>query len=211
MKIKIKVRRLTAESSAQIVASIDDLLTEIFLHLPMKSLIRFKLVSKHWRSLIANPLFCFLRNPYPNPAVGLFLPYSNPRFEYVPFSVNKSTKPPFRKLNFTEDPSGIGILQSCNGLLLCCSFRARVYKPRYYIYNPTTKRFSKIPKLDQRSWTSARIHGMSLVFDPVKSPHYKVVCARGSESDYGEYQYQFEVYSSETGPWRKCGVPSQPK
>ncbi|KAI3471007.1 hypothetical protein Pfo_027670 [Paulownia fortunei] len=210
MKIRIKVSR-KAQSSAQIVASIDDLLTEIFLRLPIKSLTRFKLVSKHWHSLISDPGFCLLRNPDPNPAVGLFLPCSNfrvnPWFEYVPFSVNESTNPPFRKLKFTKDPSGIGILQSCNGLLLCCGFRARDHDRRYYVYNPTTKKFSTLPKLDGRRGISTRIHGMNLAFDPPKSPHYKVVCVRGLGMHSGEYQYQFEVYSSETGPWRKCGEP----
>ncbi|KAK6121901.1 hypothetical protein DH2020_044356 [Rehmannia glutinosa] len=149
MKIKIKVSRTAAEaqSSAQIVASIDDLLTEILLRLPMKTLTR--------------------------------------------------------KL----DPSGIGIVQSCNGLLLCSNFRARVHNRRYYVYNPTTNKFSTLPKIDEGGGISVRIHGMSLAFDPAKSPHYKVVCVRQLGLDSGQYEYQFEVYSSETGPWRKCGEP----
>lgn len=44
---------------------------------------------------------------------------------------------------------------------------------------------------------------MNLAFDPAKSPHYKVVCVCKLESD----QYQIELYSSERGPWRKCGQP----
>ncbi|KAI3471005.1 hypothetical protein Pfo_027668 [Paulownia fortunei] len=225
MKPEIKVSKTADETqpSAQIVASIDGLLTEIFLRLPMKSLMRFKLVSKHFHSLISDPGFCLLRNPDPNPAVGLFFQCSNfnpnpavglffqlsnfnPWCEYVPFSVNKSTNPLLRKLNFTEDPSGIRILQSCNGLLLCCSFPARDHKRRYYVCNPTTNKFSTLPELDGEGGIWTRILGMSLAFDPAKSPHYKVVCVRGLGIDLGEYGYQLEVYSSETGgPWRNCG------
>ncbi|KAG8390234.1 hypothetical protein BUALT_Bualt01G0062600 [Buddleja alternifolia] len=208
MKIKITLFK----SSAEIVASIDHLLTDILLRLPIKSLIRSKLVSKHWHFLITDPGFCILRNPNPNPAIGLFLPCNilraNVRLEYVPFSVNKSNNPPFRKLKFTKDPSGIRILQSCNGLLLCCSFQAHDYNRRYYVYNPTTNRFSKLPKLAPGDGITTNIRSMSLVFDPAKSPdHYKVVCVRGLELANGEWQYQIEIYSSETGPWRKRGEP----
>lgn len=44
---------------------------------------------------------------------------------------------------------------------------------------------------------------MSLAFDPLNSPHYKVICVREVQSG----QHQFEIYSSERGPWRKCGEP----
>ncbi|CAA2968023.1 F-box At5g07610-like [Olea europaea subsp. europaea] len=153
MKIKIKLIR-TAEqaTSAQVVASID-LLTEILLRFPIKSLIRFKLVSKDWHYFITNPKFCHLRNPNPNPALGLLLPFPNfrisPLFEYVPFSVQNPTNPPLRKLKFTKDSSRISILKSCNGLLLCSSLRALNHNLKYYVYNPTTKRFTTLPKPDQ--------------------------------------------------------------
>ncbi|PKI54542.1 hypothetical protein CRG98_025056 [Punica granatum] len=40
------------------VAGDDDLLLEILLQLPIKSLLEFKSVSKHWLSVITDPLFC---------------------------------------------------------------------------------------------------------------------------------------------------------
>lgn len=178
MKIKIKLIR-TAEqaTSAQVVASID-LLTEILLRFPIKSLIRFKLVSKHWHYLITNTKFCHLRNPNPNPALGLLLPFPNfrisPLFEYVPFSVQNPTNPPLRKLKFTKDSSRISILKSCNGLLLCSSLRARNHNLKYYVYNPTTKRFTTLPKPDQGTGIRKKICGINLAFDPPKSPTTKL-------------------------------------
>ncbi|KAK6121902.1 hypothetical protein DH2020_044352 [Rehmannia glutinosa] len=68
---------LPEKSSAKIVASIDDLLTEIFVRLPLNSLIHFKSVSKHWDSLISNLGIYHLRNPEPNPAVGLIFQCRN--------------------------------------------------------------------------------------------------------------------------------------
>ncbi|XP_042058918.1 F-box protein At5g07610-like [Salvia splendens] len=203
MKLKVKFGR-TSSSSYETVASIDHLLTCILLRLPFKSLIRFKLVSKHWHSLITDPHFCRLRNPNPNPAIGLFLHFNfsiSPMSQYLPFSLNQSTKPPFRTLNFTKHNPRAGILQSCNGLLLCCSFHSRpVHNRKYYIFNPTTTRFSTLPKID---YVDRNISGMNLGFDPAKSPHYKVVCVTGLSS----VRYQIELYSSERGPWRECGQP----
>ncbi|KAL3650397.1 hypothetical protein CASFOL_006800 [Castilleja foliolosa] len=207
MNIKAKVSRVDyeAQSSAQITASIDDLLTAIFLRLPIKSLLRFELVSKHWHSLITNPTFRRLHNP--NPATGLFLHClsyrARPWIEYFPFSGLKS-KPPLRKLKFAKDSSGIKIVHSCNGLLLCSSFKARDHNRKYYVHNPTTNKFLVLPKLDIQSGVSSKIRGMSLAFDPAKSPYYKVVSVQVYGLDYGEYKYQIEVYSSDTGSWRKC-------
>lgn len=48
--------------------------------------------------------------------------------------------------------------------------------------------------------TFSAIYGVTLAFDPSKSPHYKVICIRNS--DVADGQFQIEIYSSETGPWR---------
>ncbi|KAA8533899.1 hypothetical protein F0562_031416 [Nyssa sinensis] len=196
-------------SAADTVAGNDDLLTEILLRLPIRSLIRFKSVSKHWLSLITNPHFCLRRNPHPNPPSGLFLHRSsrptNPKFEWVPLdnTQNPTNNAPFSSLTFVNDTSGITILQSCNGLLCCRSFRVREPKSSYYIYNPTTKQFTTLPR--PGGGISKTIHGVNLAFDPSKSPHYKVVCVRSSE--LVPEHYQIEIYSPDTGPWRVSGRP----
>ncbi|KAK6155936.1 hypothetical protein DH2020_010184 [Rehmannia glutinosa] len=186
---------------AEIVASIDHLLARILSLLPLKSLLRFKSVSKDWLSLLTNPLFCNLHYPNPNPAVGLFLPSADDHqlFDYVPFSAKESTSPPFRKPEFIDDISGVRILQSCNGLLLCCSV------DRYYVYNPTTNSCSELPKPDERTGI---LNGISLGFDPVKSRHYDVVCVWSLQVDCSDNsQFLIGIYSSETRSWRLCGDP----
>ncbi|KAM7504604.1 hypothetical protein LguiB_003508 [Lonicera macranthoides] len=95
----------SSSSSADIIAGNDDLLTQILLHLPITSLLRFKSVSKHCLSLVTNPTFSLqLRNH--TPPSGLFLRRSsfliNPEFDFVPFN---TTKPPFTRLTFVQDPS----------------------------------------------------------------------------------------------------------
>ncbi|GER29580.1 F-box family protein [Striga asiatica] len=163
----------------------------------------FKAVaSSHQQSKLLYPA-----QSHSQSAAGLFLqclPYvARLRIEYVPFTGLESIKLQLRKLKFIKDPSGIRIRHSCNGLLLCSSFRARDSNRKYYVHNPTTNKFVLLPKLD-----SASICGMSLAFDQIKSPHYKVICVR-SVSITGYKHCQLEVYSSETGSWRNHGQTPQ--
>ncbi|KAK6117900.1 hypothetical protein DH2020_048357 [Rehmannia glutinosa] len=186
-----------AETSAHVVASIDDLLINIILRLPIKSLLRSKLVCKHWNSLISNP--GFLES---NSAVGIFFQFCNgPWHAYISFSVYDSRVPPL--LDFIQGFSDIRILQSCNGLLLCSitdwAFNSRV---NYYVCNPTTKQYSILPVVPKKQ------RGLSLLFDPSRSPYYKVVCVRELKSYQNQHRFQIEVYSSKTGStWRILGEP----
>ncbi|KAK6145651.1 hypothetical protein DH2020_022471 [Rehmannia glutinosa] len=125
-------------------------------------------------------------------------------YAYV-VSFNKSIKPPSEKLLefIEEEPLGINILHSCNGLLVCSNIHVNDYTPsRFYVCNPTTRRYLKLPQLDEKLGILKTMCEMVLALDPSKSPHYKVVCVLGLGLDN---QYEFEVYSSLTGSWSKCG------
>nr|XP_009621120.2 F-box protein At5g07610-like [Nicotiana tomentosiformis] len=92
--------------------------------------------------------------------------------------------------------------QSSNGLLLCSTkHNPFTFNEDYYIFNPTTQQFITLPR------PGGDVIGMSLAFDPWKSPHYKVICLRISEL---EPENQIEIYSSESKKWRVSG-PSFPK
>ncbi|KAL3834676.1 hypothetical protein ACJIZ3_009412 [Penstemon smallii] len=187
-------KEVQQKNSAEIVASIDDLLIVILLRLPIKSLLRFKSVSKHWQSLIANPKFCYLRNR----TIGLMLPHDdipiNGRLiEYVPFFDTALT----RKLEYLKDAELTEVLHSCNGLLLCISYFDN--ECIRYVCNPTTNKLSLVPALEKDNWS---ISGMSLAFDPAISPHYKVVCVQ----KLGKLA-RILTCSSETVAWVVCGDP----
>ncbi|KAK8657874.1 hypothetical protein V6N13_036093 [Hibiscus sabdariffa] len=191
-------------SSSDTIASNQDILTLILRCLPLKSLLKFKTVSKHWLSLITDPRF---RPKHSSTTIsGLFLRRlsgrTNPIFDFVNLSPHLS-RAPFRSLTFVNDRSGIRILQSCNGLLLCCSFRANGFQTAYYVYNPTTKHYTVLPPLGS---SRNNAFGFSLAFDPSKSSHYKVICITNSDPDLPDH-YRVEIYSSETGPWRPSGRP----
>ncbi|KAJ0801736.1 putative F-box domain-containing protein [Helianthus annuus] len=156
--------RVTHESGA-IVGSNDDLLTEILRRLPFTSVFRFKSVSKHWHSLLSHQSFTLDNVPV---SPGLFL-----HDLYIPFDLKNPSPPPFRTRDFYPNRD-FGIMQSCNGLLLCGS------KRKYYVVNPTTKKFAIIPSVIGGS-DARRTIGfegfMGLAYHRADL-HYKVVCLR---------------------------------
>ncbi|KAL3650420.1 hypothetical protein CASFOL_006823 [Castilleja foliolosa] len=185
----------TNTSSAQIVDSIDDILIQILLRLPLKPIYQFKSVSKHWQSLISSPEFRLIRSLAPVSFSGLIFQRFK-RSYVVDFNIPRFS--PFKELKFSNEPNReMKILNSCRGLLLCFDSCKS-----YYICNPTTNKYSKIPNyVDPNGW----IVGMCLAFDPSKSPHYRVLCVIGW--GISTLTKVFKIYSSETGSWRKCGDP----
>ncbi|KAL8538354.1 hypothetical protein ACS0TY_000371 [Phlomoides rotata] len=173
----------------------DDVLMEILVRLPVKSLIRFQLVCKLWLSLISGDQFRRLHTlrrhkPPPslilvkfNPKVTLF--YFNPiirrgerLLSLIPFSIVDNSI----------------MLSSSNGLMLlhCLDDNG------YYLYNPITKESKKLSltyNIFQSVW-------LRLLFDPSKSLHYEIVCVREAEKEGP--RLQIEVFNSEIGIWRVC-------
>ncbi|KAL0542075.1 hypothetical protein IC582_022164 [Cucumis melo] len=196
-------------TAAELVLSNDDLFVEILLRLPIRSLLRFKSVSKRWLSIISNPNFSHRRtishhhNPTPS---GIFFPRLNsksPSFDFVNFTTSPS-RPPFESLNFPDEKHEFLILQSCNGLFLCSSNNGNYSIRDYYIHNPTTNHLTKLPELQE-----GRVFGLNLAFDPLRSSDYKVICIWYSEAFPNAYQ--IDMYSSVTGPWRRVqGLFSAP-
>ncbi|XP_076937833.1 F-box protein At5g07610-like [Bidens hawaiensis] len=95
-----------------------------------------------------------------------------------------------RCLDFCPDLNGIKIVQSCNGLLLCCSER------KYYVLNPTTKQFAIIPSAPGGD----DIRFMGLAFHQTTCPHYKVVCILNINPS--EVLFLIQIYSSDTREWK---------
>lgn len=189
---------LCSSSMARIVPWNDDVLVEILLRLPAKSLTRFKLVCKHWLSLISNHQFCHLHTlRHPNQPSLILRTHTSQYFYFNPF-VNDHKLIPY---SFSiPNPK---VLNSCNGLLLLQSSRPE----EYYVYNSTTKQSRKISLTDSDEYTN--VMGLTLAFDPSKSPHYKIACVRAARkfSSGHERNCRIEMYDSQSLAWRLCLEP----
>ncbi|KAL7224538.1 hypothetical protein ACSBR1_025910 [Camellia fascicularis] len=196
----------SSPASEEVIASNEDLLTEILLRLPAKSLIRFKSVSKNWLHLISDSHFALnhsRRIGNSSMISGLFFYYDYSRTE--PHSVSLHAHP-YRNLPSLSFLNTVGeeyhpysIQSACNGLILCQNYQivCNCYKKYYIVCNPTTQKLTLLPQLDRLSLLYDSF-GVYLAFDPSKSPHYKVVFFRPC--------YQFDIYSSETASWKQITV-----
>ncbi|KAJ0682911.1 putative F-box domain-containing protein [Helianthus annuus] len=197
--------RVKTNKSGALIGSNDDLLTEILLRLPVTSILRFKSVSKHWRLLLSHTHFTH-RYDKLSKSPGIFADNV-----YVPFDVeNPSTPPPCRNLDTYFDRSGVRILQSCNGLLLCCTERGSIGQKaadKYYVFNPTTKQLALIPPIRGGLKVRKTIRCMGLAFHQTDCVHYKLVCIR--ELDTRGELFQIQIYSSDTRKW-KISIESFP-
>ncbi|XP_071739063.1 F-box protein At5g07610-like [Rutidosis leptorrhynchoides] len=183
--------------AAEKVGSIEGLVTEILLRLPVRSLILFQSVSKHWYSLIKdNPCFKNPNNKPPDHPSGLFVPTSL-GYVFVPFDIHNPVKFP-TLYHIGINPRPVMFKHSCNGLMLCGNYNKDLLKllvGKIYVFNPTINQTIRIPVPGNEK----TVLGMSLAFDPLKSPHYKVICVF-DDFDFVSttYKYQIDMYSSQT-------------
>ncbi|KAI8564512.1 hypothetical protein RHMOL_Rhmol03G0187400 [Rhododendron molle] len=161
-------------------------------------------------SLSPSALFLDRRTPRPNdlPLVEfLSLANQNP---------NPKPSPDQNPTNFVPEPLGLKMASSCNGLFCCFTFLSDTCNRTYYMYNPTTKQFKRLPKPGCGGVLKPFVCGTHLAFDPSKSRHYKILCVRyldpaleprPRKPELGFEWYKAEVYSSESGDWVLSGEP----
>ncbi|KAL2922815.1 F-box protein CPR1 [Bienertia sinuspersici] len=120
-----------------------DILTNILLRLPAKSLLRFKSVCKSWYIMIDDSELvnrhveqCNKNLIFWNPAVYTcdYDTFENPRKLIYPF------------MNWED--GGLFIVGSCRGLIC---FSMHIYPYTTYLYNPTTQSYKPLPYLPEIS------------------------------------------------------------
>ncbi|CAL5078800.1 unnamed protein product [Urochloa decumbens] len=182
----------------------DDPLLEILSRLPVKSLFRFKCVSKAWFGFIADRL-----SKIPQTLQGFF--YGHGHF----IDLLGGSMPPvdssFSSLEKLPEIEEIILLNSCNGLVL---FLHRRYSDAqtlgYIVCNPATKEWVAVPN---SGWTPGEsdedytlrdlLAATYLIFDPAVSSWFKLVqfC-----HDSGNNIVQVHTYSSESAAWSSRAV-----
>ncbi|XP_078182197.1 F-box protein At5g07610-like [Carex rostrata] len=163
----------------------EDLLIEILARLPLKSLSRFKCVSKTWCRLISDK---YLQQKLPLISTGVFFRSESDQFKeprYASTADDGVIKE--SRLDFFPSHGKSTIVDACNGLLLYY----QTAPVTFYVVNTITRRWVSLPKPCRMTQLSI------LAFDPYSSPHYKVICFTGWRARGAE----LEIYSSETGRW----------
>ncbi|KAL7585727.1 hypothetical protein Lser_V15G43673 [Lactuca serriola] len=184
----------TRNQSGALIGSNDDLLIEILLRLPLTSVLRFKSVSKNWSSLLSRQPFTLL---YKNVSIS---PGFYVRNMYIPFDVENQIALPICNLDIHPHPCSIRIVQSCNGLLLCCSKHGIQGERKYSVLNPTTRQIALIPSVLGGRKLQKNIRFMGLAFHQTDCVDYKVVCFHRAKPD--EDMFRIQIYSSETRRWK---------
>nr|GEU64354.1 hypothetical protein [Tanacetum cinerariifolium] len=157
--------------SANKVESIDDLLIQLLLGLPLISLHLFKSVSKHWLSLITNPTFTRFQsqNCKVDPPSGFLVQLDSVSSEFAYVSLDARipitrSKPLITSFDFDLNPDYIEL-------------------PLPNVWEP-----------------DIIIRDMAISFDPRVFPHYKVLYPVTDYSSL-DIPLRIEIYSSGTGKW----------
>ncbi|CAH9117073.1 unnamed protein product [Cuscuta europaea] len=195
----------------------DQILAEILVCLPPKSVYRFRAVSKSWNELISHPYFIKKydsRQRRPD-GVGL-LSLSKDMNCPCSFSQPKERKKLVEYHSLDLEVSGMSpepvrFINSSNGLILCKSRRYDQHEYEYLVLNPVTKRSVSLPPPPQPpSWRSERSVGLMCEENKSQlSAKYIVVltdCPVLSESE--KATFPIVTYSSETRVWVAARLPA---
>ncbi|XP_055825682.1 F-box protein At5g07610-like [Solanum dulcamara] len=122
----------------------EEIIINVLNRLPLKSLARFKCVSKKWRKYIAEVYRCRLQWPKPY-LIGFFCVEKRLQSRFF-FSSKESPLLIGTSLDESVDSIGerVYVVASSNGFLLCNKLRS--WQRVYYVYNPATRQRLDLPK-----------------------------------------------------------------
>ncbi|KAE7999912.1 hypothetical protein FH972_004296 [Carpinus fangiana] len=187
-----------ANRNNKIYMDLKDIIREHTLpFLPAKSLFRFKTVCRDWKLQISTPFFAHNQSNCFHDVSGLFCQSSSNPPSFISLDPD-SYGVPEPSLQFLPEP--VDIKTSSNGLLCC---QGHTGDKAYYICNPATKQWKKLPKPNANHGSDP---SLVLMFEPSLLnfvAEYKLICAFPS-ADF-DNTCEFEIYSSAEGSWRISG------
>ncbi|PNX83949.1 F-box/kelch-repeat protein [Trifolium pratense] len=180
-----------------------ELVIQILVRLPVKSLIRFKCVSKSWLTLISDPNFANSHFQLTAPHTRRILAISSlsheiqsidfessVNHEYTSLTLNLNSPPPF---SFPLEIEG-----SCRGFLFL-----RHYS-KFYLWNPSTGFHRQIPespfhsKFDVRTGCFPCVYGFG--YDQSRDDYLLVLLSSKTKHDLWSY---LEFFSLRDNTWKE--------
>ncbi|XP_059641858.1 putative F-box protein At3g16210 [Cornus florida] len=187
-----------------------DVIIEILSRLPVKSLLRARVVCKNWYTIIKNPSFVTKHFNHTNNSGRLFVNRFDKTSQKFVFSLfpdqTLAGSPPVYQ-DVAADVLHYLWVGACNGILCLCN---RNNWKHFALWNPATREFKSLPVFP-RSFppnvaSSQETFGFG--FDPITND-YKVVWIWNTLDDVMEMRYgpyQVAVYTLSTDSWRYLDV-----
>ncbi|XP_009773038.1 F-box protein At5g07610-like isoform X1 [Nicotiana tabacum] len=221
-------KRLAATAAVDVIAGNADLLSQILLHLPARSLIRFSPVCKLWFSIITSMQFRLSHSrtlAFSNTLTPSGIYFYNcltnlQKVESLPLTANVTSLPPLQLVDHMAATLGdtlkdlqvkdtqVKITQSCNGLLMCvitCKTGVSNIR-RGIVYNPANKGCHLLPTPYDNKYSEVVCY--NLIVDPLEPPYYKAVRIKHVNTYSSNIEVSVYVPGSES--WRSCCRFSRP-
>ncbi|KAK3416950.1 hypothetical protein EUGRSUZ_H02694 [Eucalyptus grandis] len=184
----------------------EDIIIDILSRLPVKSLMRFKCVSKRWRSLISDPHFAKLhlqRLILENITPSQKIIKSNP-LQTIDYEALDSDEVKNHVLVESHDlgkDEPWGLAGSCHGLV------SLAVDDGFLVYNPTTKESRKLPGSDLLA-EHEFFHGFGY---SSTTDDYKIVQGAFFKANDGSKECVLEIFLLRSGSWRRVPSKDVPK
>jgi F-box interacting protein len=187
-----------------------EIVTQILLRLPIKSIITSICVCKTWKSIIQNPTFISTHLHHSTTTNHLLLFSISSCSEQIYALHNdddndftEHTRFDFLVDSFTINPI-FRVVATCNGLVCFSNDRPGYGHPnQFYLWNPCVRKYVKLPYPNVTFEIRDEIfHSIGFGFDP-KTNDYKVVrmVSLWDDPDCKD-RPKVEVYTLSTGEWR---------
>ncbi|KAH7845634.1 hypothetical protein Vadar_004238 [Vaccinium darrowii] len=197
----------------------NDIILELLLRLPVKSVMRFKCVSPEWNDMISDAAFRknYLSRHTKNAPTGFFYHHQAPKSsetghnlygpaKFINTTTNNVKTQEFQSLDYSQKFGHV--IASSKGLLLLSK------NPNsYHVFDPVSKKCIKLPKPLKKqlprvsvgfiSHEQERTNGHNV---NVYSLSYKVVRIGLEFCSYKAKTWVVEPYSSKTSKWKKSKI-----
>lgn len=205
----------------------EHILLEIFSRLPVKSLLRFKVVCKSWRFHISNPNFVNKHVAITtNPNNDSFIIHNPKTNQIYVLNVNCLDRAITLEIPIlASDNDNINIVGSCNGLL-CVAHTCNQQKlpKKLYLWNPTTRKVKHIHKYSININRRSHAYRVCLGFGfdrsrgdykvvrivqymyPIEINHSTKIHKYYMDRNKYSFKHRVEVYSLNRNSWKEIGV-----